>query len=315
MHPARSVILFTIASGAGYGVLIWLGIGVALGDLPAGRWLGLLVFFVALGLITLGLLASTYHLGHPERAWRAVSQWRTSWLSREGLAALVTYVPALLFGAGWVFFGRNDGVWAALGLVSAIMAALTIVCTAMIYASLKPIPRWSNSWVLPLYLAYSLASGALLLSFLLRVSGVDLSWLAWLAAASWLGAWVLKAGYWRFVDDAPPRATAETATGLGRFGKVRSLETPHTSDNYLIKEMGFVIARKHAAQLRRIALVVGGGVGTIAAVLAAASTGWTGIVAGGIAILAAGIGVVVERWLFFAEARHVVTLYYGASAL
>ena len=30
--------------------------------------------------------------------------------------------------------------------------------------------------------------------------------------------------------------------------------------------------------------------------------------------LAASAGVLVERWLFFAEARHTVMLYYGAEA-
>ena len=315
MHPASSVILFTSASGAGYGALIWLGIGAAVGDLPAGRWVGFVAFLAALGLITVGLLASMFHLGHPERAWRAVSQWRTSWLSRESVAALVTYVPACLFGAGWVFLGRNDGVWAWLGLVSAVMATLTIACTGMIYASLKPIPRWNNGWVAPVYLVFGIASGGLLLSFLLRLFAVDVAWLTWLATASWLGAWLLKAGYWRYIDGAAPRITPEDATGLGRFGRVRSLETPHTSENYLLKEMGFAVARKHSAQLRRIALVGGGGVGTLAAVVAAMTTGVAGVVFAGIAVLAAGVGIVIERWLFFAEARHAVTLYYGAPAL
>ena len=315
MHPASSVILFTSASGAGYGVLIWLGIGAALGDLPAGRWFGFATFLISLGLITVGLLASTFHLGHPERAWRAVSQWRTSWLSREGVAALVTYLPACLFGAGWVFYGQNDGVWALLGLVTAVLATVTIACTGMIYASLKTIPRWSNGWVMPIYLVFGIASGALLLSFVLRLFAVNVGWLTWLAAAAWLGAWVLKAGYWRFIDNATPGLTAESATGLGRFGRVRSLETPHTSENYLLKEMGFALARKHSARLRRMALVVGGGIGTLAAIAAAITLGTFGVVFAGIAVLAAGAGIVIERWLFFAEARHAVTLYYGTPAV
>ena len=149
-----------------------------------------------------------------------------------------------------------------------------------------------------------------MLSFILRLFAVNLGWLTWLAAAAWLGAWLLKAGYWRFIDGAAPGATAESATGLGRFGRVHSLETPHTSENYLLKEMGFAVARKHSARLRRIALVVGGGIGTLAAVAAAATPGMHGVVLAGIAVLAAGVGIVVERWLFFAEARHAVMSFY-----
>ena len=95
MKPAFSVIGFTTLSGLGYGMLFVLGLTTLLGLVPTERWLGVVALALALGSITLGLLSSTLHLGHPERAWRAISQWRSSWLSREGLAALVTYVPRL----------------------------------------------------------------------------------------------------------------------------------------------------------------------------------------------------------------------------
>ena len=94
MNPAYSVIFFTTASGAGYGLLIWLGVASVFFDMPAHRWFGLAAFAVALALITVGLLASTFHLGHPERAWRGLTQWRSSWLSREGVVAVLTFIPA-----------------------------------------------------------------------------------------------------------------------------------------------------------------------------------------------------------------------------
>src|SRR5256885_1551665 len=117
MHPAFSVIIFTTASGAGYGLLALLGLGATLGLLPADFTFGLVAFGLALGLITGGLLSSTLHLGHPERAWRAFSQWRTSWLSREGVASVATYLPAGLFALGWVVWGRQ---WEALGLLASL---------------------------------------------------------------------------------------------------------------------------------------------------------------------------------------------------
>src|SRR5215467_6570719 len=105
MRPASSVIFFTVASGAGYGLLLLLGIGGALGWLPPDRWFGAAALGLALAAVTVGLVSSTFHLGHPERAWRAVSQWRSSWLSREGLLGLFTNLPALGFAAAWWFGG------------------------------------------------------------------------------------------------------------------------------------------------------------------------------------------------------------------
>ncbi len=103
MHPAYSVILFTTASGAGYGLIAWLAYTVFTGELQSGAALNVVAFGLALVLISGGLLSSTAHLGRPERAWRAASQWRTSWLSREAVAALATFVPILLLAYGAVF--------------------------------------------------------------------------------------------------------------------------------------------------------------------------------------------------------------------
>ena len=81
------------------------------GLIPALAGLGPVGMALALGLVSVGLLSSTLHLGHPERAWRAVSQWRSSWLSREGVMALITYLPALIFASGWVLFGTTGGIF------------------------------------------------------------------------------------------------------------------------------------------------------------------------------------------------------------
>ena len=121
----------------------------------------------------------------------------------------------------------------------------------------------------------------------------------------------LKRGYWRDIDSAAGMSTPETATGLQ--GRVRFLEAPHTEENYLLHEMGFRIARKHRAKLRRIAVVLAFAV-PAALVLVSLLGGVLAIAASVLAALSATLGVLVERWLFFAEARHTVTLYYGAEA-
>ena len=315
MHPAFSVIFFTTASGAGYGLLFLLGLFGAFGLLPAAAWFGVAAFAVAFGLVTAGLLASTFHLGHPERAWRAVTQWRSSWLSREGVMALVTYVPAGLYAIGWVFLGRNDGIWALLGLLAALCAAVTVWCTAMIYVSLKPIQRWSNGWVAPNYLILALATGAAWLAFLAAAFGMAHWLFAALATVALLVAGLAKLGYWQFIDTSRAASTPESATGIGGFGRVRLFEAPHTEENYLLKEMGYRIARKHAARLRTIAFLAGFVLPALLILLTLFIDSRLGdsLLLLAAALLATG-GALVERWLFFAEAKHSVTLYYGAAS-
>ncbi|MDP6173624.1 MAG: dimethyl sulfoxide reductase anchor subunit, partial [Rhodospirillales bacterium] len=192
MNPAYSVIFFTTASGAGYGLLFGLGVFNLAGLLPGDRWFGLTGLVLALGLISFGLLSSTFHLGHAERSWRAVSQWQSSWLSREGVAALVTYAPALTFGFHWGVAGESW--W---GGLAALGAGVTVYCTSMIYVSLRPIPRWNNSWVSPVYLILALGTGAIWLDALLRAFGQGRGMVT-VAVILLAGlGWLLKAGYWK----------------------------------------------------------------------------------------------------------------------
>src|SRR3712207_106543 len=150
MHPALSVIVFTTSSGMGYGLLTLLGLGGAFGLLPAAPGFGIAAFALALGLVTVGLLSSLLHLGRPERAIRAFSQWRSSWLSREGVAAVATYIPALLLGAAML--SGPSLLATPLGLLTALGAGATVYCTGMIYASLKPVRQWRHPLVVPGYL-------------------------------------------------------------------------------------------------------------------------------------------------------------------
>jgi DMSO reductase anchor subunit len=313
MHPAYSIIFFTTASGLGYGLLVFLGVYGAFGLLPAGRWFGLVALGLALALITGGLLSSTFHLGHPERAWRALTQWRSSWLSREGVLALLTYAPACLLAAAWFREGGSGGGF--FGLLAAAGALATVYATSMIYASLRAVPRWHNRLVPPVYLSLALMTGALWFDALLAVHGSprpDMHVLALLAIAL---AWGLKRAYWRSIDRAADTATAGSATGLGRFGTVRLLESPHTGTSFLLQEMGYRVARKHARKLRRIAVVSGfaSPFALTAIGLFVPSALTTAFVV--LAALSGLFGTVVERWLFFAEANHAVTLYYGEDAV
>ncbi|MEM7507744.1 MAG: DmsC/YnfH family molybdoenzyme membrane anchor subunit [Pseudomonadota bacterium] len=308
MHPAYSVIIFTTASGAGYGLLFWLSLAHAFGALPGGRWVAFATIVLALALITVGLLASTLHLGHPERAVGAFSQWRSSWLSREGMAAVLTYMPAGLLALLWLL-RVESGLTPLLGLLAAAGAAVTVYCTGMIYGSLRTIRQWHMGLVPVIYLALSAATGALLLSAILAVASEPTVWALWLSLISLAVAGALKLSYWKRIDDDGPQYTAEQATGLGHLGKVRPLDPPHTRPNFVMREMGYQVARKHAERLRMMAAAALFFAPALLVVLAI-FTGMQGLLLIP-ALGAAGVGVFVERWLFFAEAEHLSQLYYA----
>ncbi|MCB1379562.1 MAG: dimethyl sulfoxide reductase anchor subunit [Alphaproteobacteria bacterium] len=308
MHPAYSVILFTTASGAGYGLLALLGLVGHFHGRASTMAFGLTAIIIALGLITVGLLSSTFHLGHPERAWRALSQWRSSWLSREGIAAVATYGPALAFGLVWTGLIDAPALVGPLGLVTAALCAVTVFTTGMIYASLKTIRVWHHPLTVPVYLVFALATGSSLLGAIAALFG-RFQWVqAALAVAALLAALILKQLYWMLIDDARSTHSIEDATGLGRIGKVAQWELAHTSENYIQREMGYAVARKHADKLR---LVVKGllALAAVSMMLALALPP--------LAVLTAALAIgaaVTERWLFFAEAQHVSTLFYGAKS-
>jgi sulfite dehydrogenase (quinone) subunit SoeC len=303
MHPAYSVIFFTVASGAGYGLAAWLGLGLLDPELVSTK----LAHVLALALISAGLISSTFHLGNPQRAWRAFSQWRSSWLSREGVMAMIAFVPLVLSAANAVFRGEYAPL---LGILGTLACIITVYCTAMIYASLRTVHAW-HTWQTPLcYLLFSAASGLALLSVFSSASDSGGPLVLAAAIATLCLAWLAK-GAWRSHAMQPGLSTPESATGLGSLGTVRLLEPPHMTSNYLTREMGFRVARKHAGKLWRLAIVLGLALPVACLLLALFASGAyaaTLAVLGAISVLA---GLLVERWLFFAEAKHSVSYYYG----
>ena len=311
MHPAYSVIVFTTASGAGFGLLAWLAFSVLTVPPASSATFYLTAFGLGFALAVAGLLSSTLHLGHPERAWRAFSQWRTSWLSREGVAAVTCLGLAALLALAAIF-DLHPVIQRLLALPALISALGTVWCTGMIYESLPTIRAWSHSLTTEIYLVLALASGALLLTTVLALFGWHASGAAWTTLVLLGCAAVLKWLYWRGIDNAPKTSTAGSATGLSALGQVRVLEAPHTQANFVMREMGFHVARKHALKLRRIALLLAFAIPALLLVLLLLAPGLA-ILWLTFAVLSMTAGLLVERWLFFAEAQHVVTLYYGAE--
>ena len=316
MHPAYSVIIFTTASGAGYGLLVWLALNrLVTPMLPLDPTTGFLGFGLAFVLITVGLISSTLHLGRPERAWRAMSQWRTSWLSREGVLAIVTYPVAGLFGLTWIFSAVGSGWGAPLALATAASAIATLYCTGMIYASLPTVRAWHMPHVAPLYILLGLATGGMLHNLLAVVmQGHATNFATALALVLLAAAFMLKSIYWSAMDGAARTYTAEDATGLGKFGKVRTLDPPHARANYVMREMGYEVARKHALKLRRLVEIALFAMPVFCLLWSQVTGPGLSLLLALIAVAAGGVGVLTERWLFFAEAEHVVVVYYGKDA-
>lgn len=288
MHPASSLIAFTTLSGAGFGFLFFLGLGLP----DVSGWVALGYFALAYLLAGGGLLASAFHLGHPERALRAFTQWRSSWLSREAWASVVTLVVMAVYGAGLVFLGTR---FAVLGLLGSVLALATVFTTAMIYTQMRPVPRWHSPLTPALFLVLALAGGALFASQTLAAQVLLV-----VALALQLAWWIT--GDRRFAASGTDMGTA---TGLGEGGHLRAFEPPHTGPNYLTREMIHVVGRRHATRLRAIALIL---MAALPLVLLMPPFGKIGA---GLAALTHLAGVAVSRWLFFAQAEHVVGLYYG----
>jgi sulfite dehydrogenase (quinone) subunit SoeC len=315
MKPALSIVFFTVASGAGLGLLALLALAdlcpvpvLPSSALPRGIALALL-------LIAAGLASSVLHLAKPSNAWRAFARFRTSWLSREAVLAALLFPLAFVYLAA-VSLGATGVRRALPAILVCLLAWGLLFCTAMIYASLKPIRQWRTGWTPAAYLLLGHWSGALLaLALAIGYGGTPGTWV-WLAAALGAAAFIAKLGYWRHgaADRAGKSVTLEQAIGVPQgvrppgvsVAQARLFDAGHTQRTFLTDEFVFRVARQHAKALRGAALALGFAIPMIW--LAAGPRHWA--VALSVAVLAL-VGLLAERWLFFADARHTVRLYHG----
>jgi DMSO reductase anchor subunit len=315
VKPALSIVFFTVASGAGLGLLALLALAnlcpvPLLSPKALARGIAL-----ALLLIAAGLTSSVLHLAKPSNAWRAFARFRTSWLSRE------TIVAALLFPVAFAYLAAvwsdTAGTWRTLlAIVVALLAWGLLFCTAMIYASLKPIRQWRTVWTPAAYLLLGHWSGALIALALAIGSGGEPGRWAWLAAVLGVAALVAKLGYWHHGADRGGKSalTLEQAIGVPQgvrppgisVAQARLFDAGHTQRTFLTDEFVFRLARQHAQAVRGAALALGFGIPLLW--LATGPRHWAA--AASVAILTL-LGLLAERWLFFADARHTVRLYHG----
>ncbi|SIT47217.1 DMSO reductase anchor subunit (DmsC) [Paraburkholderia piptadeniae] len=314
MNPAFSVVFLTTLSGAGQGLLI------ALVGVEAASRLGFAdvaavpqLFYVVGALLScvlgaLGLLASFFHLGHPERAWRAIAMWRTSWLSRECLCLPAFLACTFAYGVAHAFASPYT---LEIGFVAVAASGLLFICTAMIYACLRFLQEWATPLTLVNFVLLGCASGFTLATAcaawfapaLIGPLAVGACGLTVAGCASRVASLMRNA-------RLRPKSTVQSATGI-RGARVEQKSRGFTAGAFNLREF---FHGKTPQTLKRIKWTF---------LIAAFVVPFCLIVSGGsvrsiglsfVLLCAASViqyaGLVAERWFFFAEARHPQNLYY-----
>ena len=207
----------------------------------------------------------------------------------------------------WLNGGEMNAFARVMAALSMVIAVVTVICTGMIYASLKPIRQWHNPLTMPLYLLFSLMSGCLLLLLLhLALYGALSGVLSACFIVTLIVAAASKLAYFAAIGK-PDGATIGTATGFSQ-AQVRLLDAGHTADTFLTNEFVYDAGALKLVKLRRLMLLLAFIVPLV--LLATASYTQFKLLAYLLPV-PVFVGLLLERWLFFAEARHVVRLYHG----
>ena len=310
MRPAWSVILLTTLLGAAQGLFLVAFLLDATRRPPDGFIV--LACLASVALAALGLVASFFHLGRPERAWRTASQWRTSWLSREVIALPAFLALAALYGAT-VYAGVDKPATLWVGAAAALACLALFLCTAMVYACLKFLQGWHTPLTLVNFVLLGLASGAMLSVPLAVIGWPQFAGPLALAAFALGGlAWLVRLA--TFVRNARLRPKSTTASAIGPRaagapGPTRQLAQGFMGGSFNTREFFHGQAR-WVLVLARLAFLV------LAFPLPGWLLGWGG---GGLGVYVAAFvlqfaGLLAERWLFFADARHPQNLYYQAAS-
>lgn len=304
MHPAWSLLLFTTLAGTAQGLLLALAVASWLLPLPTGFLLGAIA--LAEALLTAGLLASFFHLGQKGRAWRAAAMWRTSWMSRE-----VIILPLLMaWVALWWLAIAMDASPTVLRVLSALVVVGTFAlwyCTAMIYACLRFLQEWAHPLTVVNFTLLGMSSGSVLFCALSSLAGQNdlLQSLQFWALGSTLLAWFMRRQALRRNARLSPTSTLQSATGIQNpnlvqksmgmsAGSFNTREFFHGGTAQTVRRMPYVF------QILLFALPLL----LVAALGAHSAMAWI------LAVLLQFAGLLAERWVFFAQARHPQNLFY-----
>lgn len=320
MRPAFSVLFLTTLIGAGQGLLIALVAGqlflvVGTGQATLNSGFYAVGSLIALVLLALGLLASFFHLAHPMRAWRAATQWRTSWLSREVIALPAVMGMAVLYGGlhalGWdgplMHFanGKSLDLTMAVGFVTVLTCLALFLCTGMIYACVKFIREWASVWTVINYTLMGLASGFVLAAAYAASLGAVVTGLYAGTALVLIVLALLGRAFslWRNAR-LKPLATLRGAIGAPHQN-IRQVTQGFNGKSFNTKEFFHGKSPEAVRMLTTFFLASG-----FAAPFALVALGMGSAALLWLAFLVQYVGLLAERWVFFAQGNHVQNLYY-----
>ena len=313
MHPSFSLILFTSMAGMAQGAIVSLAMLNSGSDQLPSELLNVYLFPLILALLFGGLLASTFHLGHPERAWRAIMMWRTSWLSRE-----VLILPAFIaLTALAYYFSWQASVPNWLWLLLSIAALALWVCTAMIYQCIRFIQEWAHPATMVNFIALGMSSGWFLLMVLLTlwsilhpnqavVTSSNIAGVAGFTGFLILLSLSLKLWIWKRNRGLKPKSNLQSATGI-KTGFVRQISMGMMGGSFNTREFFHQQSSFFVANVRKIAFF-GTYLLPVLLLTIVVSNGTLSVLV--LAFVVHCIGLMAERWLFFAEANHPQNLYY-----
>jgi len=307
MRPQFSIIFFTTLVGMAQGLLFFIALLNIEAPVLSAPFLLMLALPVSFILLTLGLVASFFHLGHPERAWRAAMMWRTSWLSREVIA-----LPAVMLMTAMTFFFVASGIvpaWIWAMLLISILALW--ICTAKIYQCIRFIQEWSHPSTLSNFILLGLTSGGLLLEFLLMLwndpgAPFGIGLISGLNFIMLFIALNLKLWIWRRNQNLKPKSNLASATGI-KGSNIRQTSMGFMGGSFNTREFFHHQTDRVISNIRKIILLMSY-IGPM--ILLAFSMNSPNIAQIAIALLMHYIGLLAERWMFFAEANHPQNLYY-----
>ncbi len=306
MHPAFSILFFTTLAGSAQGLVVALALASLFGVAMAPAYLSTALLLAILMLLG-GLAASFLHLGRKARAWRAVLMWRTSWMSRE-----VIFLPAFIGLVGLWWLAEIAGVAVQYGVLFPVLAIIGAIvlwyCTAMIYACLRFIEEWAHPLTIANFTLIGLASGLLLTCALAALTG-DASMVTATgpsALAVTLAAWIVRVMSLRRNAGIRHKSTLQSATGI-QSPKLVQKSMGMSAGAFNTREF-FHGASQAAVQNARL------GFQLLAFAIPALLMFWgiTSQVAWPwvLAVLVQAPGLIAERWVFFAQAKHPQNLYY-----
>lgn len=312
MNPSWSIVVFTTLAGAAQGLVVVLALAHLLGVAPELDFV-----LMALGVGLTGLLASLgsafLHLGRPSRAWRAAAMWRTSWMSRE-VIALPAFIAVVAAWALALWADAPAGWQHLLAVAALLLSALLWLCTGMVYACLRMVQEWAHPLTVLNYALMGQAAGTVLAGALAALAGEAafaeslLPWALGLTLLALGGRLLALRRNARLV----PRSTPQSATGFNT-ARVAQLSMGFTGSSHNTQEFFHHASPQAFRLVKPLFLLLAFQLPALLLWLAWLGA-WSGATPWVLVLLSQSLGLLAERWFFFAQARHPQNLYYQAVA-